>query len=181
MKARIAFLVVAAALLGACGPGAYRPKASEEVYGTWVSDKAAQHKLVIAAGQFRNFSLPDDVDPFTAGTEVIAAKWTDPQGDLWYKTNVTVTSGLGAPTGTMWQTLRRLSKSATVLEGVVVPVRQFDPSAFPAKLEPGSGSYAVYHRSPGEASPRRLLLGDGYGPGEQAGSPRRMLQGDRWQ
>lgn len=181
MNARITFLVLAAALLGACSPGTYQPKAAEEIYGTWTSDNLAQQKLVIAAGQFRSFSLPDDLEPFTAGTEVIAARWTDAQGDVWYKTNVTVTSGLGAPRGTRWQALRRLSKSATVLEGMVVPVRQFDPGAFPEKLEPDTESYGMYYRDQSASFPHGVLFGDAYGRREQPGSPRRMLLGDRWQ
>lgn len=160
MNARALFLVVAAGLLGACTAQPYQPKSNEEIYGTWIADKAAQQKLVIAAGELRNFTLADDTQPYNACTQVITARWKDPEGTLWYKTCQTITGGLGGLKGTKWQSLNRLSKAGSVLETMAAPVRDFDPKAYPEKLDPASESYAVFHRSIEASLPRGVLFGD---------------------
>ncbi len=162
MKTRFALLVVLVALLSACGPGTYRPIVNEELYGTWMADKAAQQRLVIRAGELQNFLLVDDTQPYNACTQLITARWTDSDGNLWYKTAVTITGGLGGLKGSKWQSLSRLSKAATMLETMATPVRDFDPKAYPLKLDPASESYAVFHRSRGASLPHAVLYGDAW-------------------
>ncbi len=185
MKAQTAFLgmvlVVAAVSLGGCGPGEYRPAANEELYGIWTNGAMPQQKLVLASGEFKDFSLPTDVDPLNEGRQQIAAKWKDSAGNLWYKTYETVSSGLGGFKGTRRESLTRLSKSATVLETMVTPVREFAMDAFPSKLDSTSSSYGVYYRAEGSSSPLRVLQGDRFQTSDQPQSPRRLLLGDAWQ
>ena len=170
MKARFGFLLaaavlagaLAAALVAACSAPAYQAKANEEIYGSWLAQKAAQQRLVIGTGVLENFSLVDDSKPYNACSQVITARWKDAEGSLWYKTSVTITGGLGGQKGSKWQTLNRVSPSGTMMEIMAVPVRDFDPRGYPEKLDPASESYAVYQRDSRAAFPHAVLYGDAW-------------------
>ncbi len=160
-KALIEVLLVPLALtaLVDCGPGRYVAKPNEELYGTWQNEVMGVKKVAIAADGYRIYSLATDAEPVSAGTLEITAKWTDSKGTLWYKVYQTVTAGTGGFKGAKSQVLYQVGKSGTVLEMIDTPVSEFDPSAFPTKLDPKSSSYGLYYRT-AERSPRRVLIGD---------------------
>lgn len=159
-KALIAPLVVALAIvsLGSCDSGRYVARPNEELYGVWQNENMGEQKVAIAADGFKTFNLTADDKPLYEGKLQIAAKWTDSKGNLCYKAYQTVTSRTAALKETRFQVLYQLGKSGTVLEGVNTPVREFDPSAFPARLDPTNSSYSLYYR--GAEHPRRVLIGD---------------------
>ncbi len=153
-------VALAVASLGACAPARYVAKPNEELYGTWQREMTGAKKIAFAAGSYRTYSLQTDVDPLFAGRLEITSRWTDAEGNLWYKANQTVTAGTGGFKGAKSQVLYRVSKSGGALESTDVPVREFDLNAYPSQLDPKCCSYGPYSRWTG-ASPRRVLIGDG--------------------
>ena len=160
-KALIAVVVVALALasLGGCTAAKYVAKPNEELYGIWQSEKTGAAKMAIAVDGYKIYSLQGDVDPLYAGTIQITSRWTDSNENLWYKAYQTVTAGTGGFKGMKSQVLYRVGKSGEFLHTTDTPVREFDPSAFPSKLDPNCCSYGPYHRWT-DYSPRRVLIGD---------------------
>ncbi len=150
MKGRIPLITVVVLtliLLAGCGEGKYTPKPSEELYGTWTNEGMPQQKCVITAKGFKTYTSPSDSDTFVEGTMQIVSKSTDSEGNIWYKSFETYSSGLHAFKGQKRQTLYRLSKSETVLEYQSGYVGEFDPKSFPGKLDAAADFYRIYSRS----------------------------------
>ena len=114
-------VLLALILLGGCAPG--KPK--EEIYGTWTNDTSTNtyvimsghiQKEVITPDGWKQYSKILDTDRLQEGTAQIESKWTDSDGNIWYKRRIIVTAGNLADAGTKDQELDKLSKSATVWE-----------------------------------------------------------------
>jgi hypothetical protein len=73
--------------------------------------------------------------PTWRGTISIVEKWTDDQGDIWYKVT-TNQLGYDIIAHELW----RMNSSATILEGV------WGLSSIPRELSPDAESYTVYYR-----------------------------------
>jgi hypothetical protein len=141
-------VLLALVLLGGCGPNA-----NEEVCGTWINDKVSgdvahpQKFIETSVGYMRLgyklYSGVSDSGPSEIGTEKIDSKWTDSEGNIWYKTLGTVTAGQYK--GTKFQCLYKISKSATVCEFVYRPIGmgEFNPSQFPKNI-PSNNGFDVY-------------------------------------
>jgi hypothetical protein len=155
MTVRRAFLVPAAALLiltllGNCNPGKYDPKPDEEIYGIWINDKNYNlngfQKTVISADGWKNYTNISDSVPWELGTSQIDSKWTDSEGNIWYKTFGMATGGHAK--GAKFQTLTKLSRSLTVMETVArLRLGEFDSNNYPAEIDPNDDSDAVYYRA----------------------------------
>lgn len=148
------FLLAATVLLSAAGQG-YVLKANEEIYGTWTNEGAKFPKLtqkqVNFPGGYKNYALISDTKPFEISTVQIAEKWTDTEGNVWYKIRATVTFGV-TPSGVYkgydyrgwkFQNLLKISKSGTVLELMWVHVPESDPSLYPTKIDPTDSEHYV--------------------------------------
>ncbi len=145
----ILFAGTIALLTVACAPKAYVPKANEEFYGTWINEKTIndghiQKKISNADGNLDFFNVSDTKALFEDRQE-IDSKWTDSEGNIWYKIHGTVSAGLYV--GTKWQELDKLSKSATIWEYVYAIVPQFDPKLYPTRIDPSGPNYRVFYRS----------------------------------
>lgn len=136
-------------LLSSCG---YRPKANEELYGTWTNESYGvmtsaifmpQKEVIDASGHVAYTNISDH-DPAGKGTERIASKWIDSEGNIWYKTFGTISNGDKVLT---IQTLHKLSKSATVQEYVSVWLSKPDPNNYPTKIDPKDANYRIYNRA----------------------------------
>ena len=141
-------------VLGGCGS-----KANEEICGTWTNDKASgeiahPQKLVeTSVGYkllgYKLYSGVSDSDPFEIGTEKIDSKWTDSEGNIWYKTLGTLTAG--EYKGTKFQCLYKISKSATVCEFAYryIGMGEFNPSQYPKNIPSNNGSdvYEIMFRA----------------------------------
>jgi hypothetical protein len=142
-------------LLGGCGPAKYTPKANEELYGIWINQsysgqynptKNDPQKEVIDSSGYHVFRLVDDSAQYWTGAETITSKWTDSEGNIWYKTYKGAwTDSESKPIVPHF--LYKLSKSATVRESVFATRDTYTPSAFPTKLDPKDSSYLVYTRA----------------------------------
>jgi len=105
-------------------------------------------KAVITAGRYEFYHGISDTAPYQTGTVEIQAKWTDSEGNIWYKTFDTVTGGIWK--GIRSQGLYKLSKSGTVLEKQFNRIGggDFGPNNYPPKIDPKSDyPYTILYRS----------------------------------
>lgn len=158
MKTRIMIGLVVSllTLLASCGSGKYVPKANEELYGTWINKNYSGHydflndvhaqKEVIDSNGYHVFRFVDDFAEYFVGAETITSKWTDSEGNIWYKTHKGGWSQNEIKTSVVPHFLYKLSKSATVRESVYAIRDTYTPSAFPTKIDSKDPSYLVYDR-----------------------------------
>jgi hypothetical protein len=150
-------VLAALILLGSCAPGKYTPKANEELYGTWINKSYGGHydplpsrgdpqKEVIDSDGYHVFRFVDDPGQYFVGAETIISKWTDSEGNIWYKTYKGAWSDVNGKTKVP-HFLYKLSKSATVRECVYAIRDTYTPSAFPTKIDPKDPSYLLYNRA----------------------------------
>ena len=145
-------LLVSAALFA---QDKYVSKPNEELYGTWTN---SQHdptwqvqKEVVSADGYKDYAKTIDTVPLQESTLHIDGKWTDSEGNIWYKLYGTLTSGPYA--GYNWQTLEKLSKSGTVRETQRSTAAQYDPAWYPTELKPDDQFYSISYRAGGSAAP----------------------------
>ena len=157
MKARtLVAIVLFAALVqvGAWAQGKYAPKPDEDLYGTWINEQYPKNdifhpqKVVNAADRYEVYlGIADSVSSESAKVE-IDAKWTDSEGNAWYKTFATITAGIFK--GNRWQAINKLSKSGTVWERQLNPIytEDFSPNKYPTTIDPkDSGNYRILYRA----------------------------------
>jgi len=145
--------LLALVLLGGCGPGKYLEKPNEELYGTWtnenysgvISEKAyTPQKTVAASGTYSDYRMLTDHGPGFVGKEEVTSKWKDSDGNIWYKINM---SGSTGDNTFKWQSLQKLSKAATVREFAVIEVGAFSLTNYPTKVDPSDTNYRIYYRA----------------------------------
>ena len=98
----ISILVFAVLIfVGSCATGKksvkeneiYMPVSNEEIFGTWVNTNDPgdpgsplnQKKVITHWGYFEFFSRVDSTSPSWKGTQFLVDKWTDSEGNIWYK------------------------------------------------------------------------------------------------
>jgi len=142
-------------LVAACAPAKYVPGANEELYGTWINQGLLIEKITVDAASLKEFNIPSNPEPNQQFALQIDRKWTDPQGNIWYQTEETVTGAYLK--GSKHQMLHKLSKDGTVWESMGTWVDRFDAREFPAKIDPKqvsadpswnpSSGYRIYYRA----------------------------------
>jgi len=154
--APVVLTVLLVMLVQSCAPAKYTPKANEELYGTWINKGYSGHyardvdhaqKEVIDSTGYQAFRFVDDVGKYWVGAETITSKWTDSEGNIWYKTYKGVRDWDDGMKPEVPHFLYKLSKSATVRESVYAVRDIYTPSAFPTKIDPKDASYRVYNRA----------------------------------
>ena len=149
-KALSCILVGALALflLAECATGKYMPKGNEELYGTWTNERTQNsdliQKVVYAADGWKEYTKVSDAKAIDGGTWAIDSKWSDAQGNVWYRVLCSATSGWAA--GMDYQALYRLSKSATILEWVSKYTSQSQGISYPTEIDPTSDTYHIFYR-----------------------------------
>lgn len=70
----------------------YVPKENEEIYGTWVNENMRCKKFILKPdGTWAEYNEVSDTEPaksgsyLLSGTFVIEDRWTDSEGNIWYK------------------------------------------------------------------------------------------------
>lgn len=120
--------------------------ADDVFYGTWTNEHMLIQKLVSLPGAFKNYLRISDADPLYEGEQEIVERWTDSEGNIWYKTCGTVTTG--ALKGFKFQQLLRFDKSGDVRENTWRPVSEFGPTSYPPKIDPTDKlHYGHYYRT----------------------------------
>lgn len=152
MKARTAFLYFAIVLtcglmLGSCSPSKYVAKANEEIFGTWTNEKMSAQKSVIGADGGKLYLKLTDETPYAESTGEWISKWTDSEGNIWYKS--LNSRSKGPYSGFKFAELDKLSKSGTVLESVwTAPSsdEELKNPKYPTKIDPQDSSYNIYFK-----------------------------------
>jgi beta-lactamase regulating signal transducer with metallopeptidase domain len=142
------FLVVALAGIGSFAAdrekqGFYVPKPSEEIYGTWINkeysgDRASRCQKIVLHnwGYGEKWLKIEDEKSKWSWTYFFAAKWTDSDGNIWYK-------GLDQfPGWPVEYSLTKISKNGAVMECI------YSRTEFPSEsdLDPSHLAYLTYYR-----------------------------------
>lgn len=154
MKSRLLLLAVSTALLALIQVGGwaqekYVPKPNEEIYGTWVNEKSVNFNHIQKAintldGWTEYFNVSDSV-PLDKRKKEIDRKWTDSDGNIWYRIFGTAISGSYKM---KYKELDRLSKSGAVLESVFTEAYpDFDSAEYPTKIDPKDTTYRIFYRA----------------------------------
>lgn len=174
MESSSKVLVVLVALLALIPGGGwaqgYQPKETEELYGIWTSETADPQEGVLTPGRFEEYSNFADRLPTWSGTERIDDRWTDAEGNVWYKTFRTLAAG--SSEGTLRQTLRKISNAGANHEVVFTEVQAFDPSRYPSGIDPKDQTYLSYIRAGSYVAREDELL---YGTWTNGGMPRQKI------
>ena len=117
--------------------------------GTWTNEKLTPHKIVCMRGHSKLYSNLSDATPFYEVVGKSVARWTDSNGNIWFKTFGKVTEGYGK--GYEFVEIDKFSKGATVWEytwqtyyGETNPA----PEAYPTKIDPTDiVHYGIYYRA----------------------------------
>jgi hypothetical protein len=135
--------------LASCGPGKYTPKPNEEIYGTWTNEKMSPQKEIHTADGSKQYLYTSDSTSFYEGTGKTISKWTDSEGNIWYKVLSTFTTP-NTYKGQIFTVLEKLSKSATVWESVWASPSsdaELKNPVYPAAIDPNNSNYRIYYRT----------------------------------
>ena len=118
----------------------YVAKDNEEIYGTWVNrdyqpNAHPRQKIIIYPEEWAAYGLAESETATDTGTNKITDKWTDSEGNIWYKFEVSFSS----PIRKAYE-LDKISNSGKTLEFV------FSYSKYPTKIDTGDPDYHIYHR-----------------------------------
>jgi hypothetical protein len=157
MKGRMCLPVAALLLLSMIQVGGWAqenfvPKGDEELYGTWANEKNNVdvfhgQKVVVAADGMDIYCRVSDPAPGMEVSWEISSKWTDSEGNVWYKTLGTSTGGVYK--GANWQALEKINKSGTVWERAVnyLELGRFNPAFYPRTIDPNGTYYRLLYRT----------------------------------
>ena len=114
---------------------AYVPKENEVFYGTWVNmDYTLRaQKVVMNSDGTWGWAMSAKSEPYMKYTYELKEKWTDSEGNIWYK--VRLKSHRGEE-----YALVKISNSGNTRESI------FDSHEYPTKIDPEEDNYRIYHR-----------------------------------
>ncbi len=124
----------------------YSPKDNEELFGTWVNIEYNEEgwwvKIVFNKDEtYETYDSEKSAKPPYLGKFVIDDKWTDTEGNVWYKfyTTYAMKGHIGGGGG-YW--LARIGGSGNTIEGV------FASNEYPEQIDPNNlkYKYIVYYR-----------------------------------
>jgi len=144
MRYAISILILAV-LLGSCVAGPSASKNESEIYGTWINTEypgtwtGGWQKIVHNTdGTYKNYMNATDTQPAVDMNENVVEKWTDAEGNIWYKITWTFLSG------EKYNELDRISNNGTVLEYVTAPARVGWPTEI--RKDHHDWEYRIYYR-----------------------------------
>ncbi len=125
----------------------YVPKKNEELYGTWINTdyKGPQplpKRIFYPIGIFELLPDKTSTKPDWQGTYRIIDKWSDSEGNAWYKIKLKCCKTGLRPKETY--ALYKISKNGSVCEEV--SSYHGYPKKVDPKIEPGEGRYRIYYR-----------------------------------
>jgi hypothetical protein len=147
MKTRnvISIIILALAVLnivGSCATEKKMVKDSEEIFGIWVNEKYASRKnyttLVMKPdGVFEEY-VDESLKTLSArGKYTITDKWTDSEGNIWYKATYELKDGTQLVTGFL---LVKISDSGNIYE------ENYDKREYPTEINSINPTYSIYYR-----------------------------------
>ena len=113
-------------------------KENEVYYGTWVNmdyqpNAHPRQKIINFPGEWATYGSAESETTTETGTYKITDKWTDSEGNIWYKCEVSFSFQKAYE-------LDKISNSGKTWEFV------FSYSKYPTKIDPGDAEYHIYHR-----------------------------------
>ena len=141
-------------LLGARAQEKYVPKADEELYGTWTNEEYSgltsyqPQKEVDTADRYGWYHMISDSVPYEEGTYEVDRKWTDAEGNIWYRILCTAKTGTWKDYKGQW--LIELSKSATVWEctwSLYSPSQEVNPENYPKEINRDVWTHNIRYRA----------------------------------
>jgi hypothetical protein len=120
---------------------------SEDIWGTWVNTEqpkgkyhhVAEKRVFSPDGMFKFYYYESSQSPEFEGTYAITERWTDSEGNIWYKMRATGKS-IKYRDKVEWYLLSRISDSGKTLEYV------YHPLDYHKKLDPNHPSYRILYR-----------------------------------
>lgn len=120
---------------------------SEDIWGTWVNTEQpkgkyhhVEEKRVFSPdGMFKFYYYESSQSPEFEGTYTITERWTDSEGNIWYKMKAEGKS-IKYRDKVQWYLLSRISDSGKTLEYV------YHPLDYHKKLDPNHPSYRILYR-----------------------------------
>jgi hypothetical protein len=147
MKALKVLSILAVVLFTVLLAGCSKPN-EKLLYGTFVKDGGEFQKMVRAVGSFKDYALPSDETPAQEATEKIVKAWNDSEGNTWFHTYATFTSGPHKSMTPNLEILSRISRDGKVLELMWNGGTEFNPKSFPARIDPSDTlRYRIYNRA----------------------------------
>jgi len=116
----------------------YVAEENEGIYGTWVNmdyqpDAHPRQKIINYPGKWATYGSAGSETATETGKYTITEKWTDSEGNIWYKGEVVF------PFQKAYE-LDKISNSGKTWEFV------FSSSKYPTKIDPEDSDYHIYHR-----------------------------------
>lgn len=114
---------------------------TEEYCGSWINkeydaDPGKTAMFILTPdGKYASYLKESDTEPFSTGTITIKEKWTDSEGNIWYK--VTFSPDIFPVTR---DGLMKLSNSGKTLESV------FSRGQAPTEIDVNSPNYRIRYR-----------------------------------
>ena len=149
----LVILLLSITPLGVAARDKYVAKSSEEIYGTWTNDKTVNtfhiQKMVVSADGFKEYANVSSSYPNVEASQQIDSKWTDSNGNIWYKVSGKINTGPWK--GQSFKGLEKLGEAGSVLEMVVNAFQgDFNSAKYPDKIEHNStfnGGYRIFYRA----------------------------------
>ena len=113
----------------------------EEYYGTWVNTDYDRSTFFWAKtihnhdGTLIKYRSTSDTEPYKTATFTIEDKWTDSEGNIWYKILYTETEQILSNFE-----LTKISDNGTTLELVISIID------YPTEIDPNNDMYRIYYR-----------------------------------
>jgi len=145
----LAVAAVGLLVLASCASAKYIAKPNEEIYRTWTNEKISAQKFVIGPDGGKAYLKLTDTTPFFETGGEIVSKWTDSEGNVWYKVLGIRTKG--SYSGVRFKELDKVSKSGSVLESMwPAPTsdKEMKNPRYPARIDPKDPNYAIYYKAP---------------------------------
>ncbi len=129
-------------IAGSCATEKKMVKKSEELYGTWVNEDYAdvRHYTTLVFTSDGTYEFYTDASRKTLsmrGTHSITDKWTDSEGNFWYKATYEIKIATQPVSGFL---LIKISNSGTTYED------NYDYRKYPTEIDPIYGTYSIYYR-----------------------------------
>jgi hypothetical protein len=129
-------------IAGSCATEKPARKKSEILYGTWVNEKYAAFKYYTAMvmkpdGVYETYVDTSLKTLSARGKYAITDKWTDSEGNIWYKATYEVKEGTQLVTGFL---LIKISDSGNTYE------ENMDRREYPTEINPIYVTYSIYYR-----------------------------------
>ena len=149
MKARtfVLILMLALIILIICEGYAADNKVTKKDYrfisGTWINEEYNSHShmeryVLYRDGTWDAYNKTSDTEKKQSGHYIIMEKWTDSEGNIWYKTHKWLGEIVeGKPT---FYILEKFSNSGKVAEFISLP------GEFAAELDKNNFHYHIYYR-----------------------------------